>query len=122
MIKAHKIRLNLTPPQEAYFYRASGVARFAWNWALEEYERRKAVGQEIDWNEIKKDFRAKIETEFPFVKGVTKCAAEVAISDLRQAINTYNIEMEGVSLLAGSGYISARPVEFAASALKIASM
>jgi len=38
MIKAHKIRLNPTPPKEAYFYRASGVARFAWNWALEEYK------------------------------------------------------------------------------------
>src|SRR6266540_842123 len=89
MIKAHKIRLNPTLPQEAYFYRASGVARFAWNWALEEYKRRKAAGQEIDWNEIKKEFRARIETEFPFVQEVTKCAAEVAISDLRQAINTY---------------------------------
>jgi len=89
MIKAHKIRLNPTSPQEAYFYRASGVARFAWNWALEEYKRRKVAGQEIAWNDIKKDFRARIETEFPFVHEVTKCAAEVTISDLRQAINTY---------------------------------
>jgi len=38
MIKAHKIRLNPAPQQEAYFHRASGVARFAWNWALEEYK------------------------------------------------------------------------------------
>jgi putative transposase len=89
MIKAHKIRLNPTSPQEAYFYRASGVARFAWNWALEEYKWRKAAGQEIDWNEIKKEFRAGIEPEFPFVHEVTKCAAEVAIADLRQTINTY---------------------------------
>jgi putative transposase len=89
MIKAHKIRLNPTSPQEAYFYRASGVARFAWNWALEEYKWRKAAGQEIDWNEIKKEFRAGIEPEFPFVHEVTKCAAEVAISDLRQAVNIY---------------------------------
>jgi putative transposase len=89
MIKAHKIRLNPTSPQETYFYRASGVARFAWNWALEEYKRRKAAGQEIDWNEIKKEFRARIGTEFPFAHAVTKCAAEVAIADLRQAINTY---------------------------------
>jgi len=32
-----------------------------------------------------------------------------------------NIEMEGARLLAGSGYIGVTPVEFAASALKIAS-
>jgi len=89
MIKAHKIRLNPTSSQEAYCYRASGVARFAWNWALEEYQRHKAAGQEVDWNEIKKGFRERIKTEFPFVHEVTKCAAEVAIADLRQAINTY---------------------------------
>src|SRR6266498_1417890 len=89
MIKAHKIRLNPTSVQKTYFYRASGVARFAWNWALDEYKRRKAAGQEIAWNEIKIEFRARIKTEFPFVREVTKCAAEVAIADLRQAINTY---------------------------------
>jgi putative transposase len=89
MIKAHKIRLNPTSSQRVYFYRGAGVARFAWNWALEEYQRRKAAGEEIDWNEIKKAFRAKISTEFSFVREVTKCAAEQAINDLRQAINTY---------------------------------
>jgi putative transposase len=117
MIKTHKIRLNPASPQETYFYRASGVARFAWNWVLEEYKRRKASGQEIDWNEIKKEFRAGMETEFPFE--VTKCAAEAAIADLRQAIN---IEMEGVRLLAGSGYIGVTTVEFAASGLKLDSI
>jgi transposase len=66
MIKAHKIRLNPTSEQKIYFYRASGVARFAWNWALDEYKRRKAAGQKIDWNEIKIEFRARIKTEFPF--------------------------------------------------------
>jgi putative transposase len=89
MIKAHKIRLNPTWEQEAYFYRASGVARFAWNWVLEEYKRRKSAGLKIDWNEIKIEFRAMIKTEFPFVREVTKCAAEVAIADLRRTINTY---------------------------------
>ena len=65
MIKVHKIGLNPTSEQEAYFYRASGVARLAWNWALDEYKRRKAAGQEISWNDIKIEFRARIKTEFP---------------------------------------------------------
>src|SRR5215475_1760382 len=59
MIKARKIRLNPTSSQEAYFYRASGVARTGWNWALEEYKRRKVAGQEICWNEIRQEFRAR---------------------------------------------------------------
>jgi len=45
MIKSHKIRLNPVSHQEVYFYRASGVARFAWNWALDEYERYKDAGR-----------------------------------------------------------------------------
>jgi putative transposase len=89
MIKAHKIRLNPNPEQEEHFYRASGVARFSWNWALAEYKRRKEAGEKIDWNGIKIQFRARIDTDFPFVREVTKCAAEQAINDLRQAINTY---------------------------------
>ena len=56
-----------------------------------------------------------METEFPFVREVRKCAAEAAIADLRQAIS---IEMEGVRLLAGSGYIGVTTVEFAFSGLK----
>ena len=112
MIKTHK---NPTSPQETYFYCASSVAPKGWNWALEEYKRRKATGQEIDCDEIKREFRAGRETEFPFVHEVTKCAAEAAIADLRQAIN---IEMEGVRLLAGSGYIGVTTVEFASSGLK----
>jgi hypothetical protein len=35
---------------------------------------------------------------------------------------TYSIEMEGVSLLAGCGYIGVTPVEFAASGLKLVSI
>jgi|SRR5215813_7230257 len=121
MIKTHKIRLNPTSPQETYFYRASGVVRRGWNWALEEYKRNKATGQEIDRNEIKKEFRAGRRTEFPFVQEFTKCAAEAAIADLRQAINI-EIEMEGVRLLAGSGYIGVTTVEFAAPGLKLVSI
>src|SRR5438093_9124520 len=89
MHKAHRICLNPTPEQEQAFLRAAGIARFAWNWALAEYHRRKEAGEGIDWNAIKKEFRARIDTQFPFVREVTKCAAEEAIADLRRSINTY---------------------------------
>lgn len=87
--KAHVIRLNPTLEQEQYFYRAAGVARVAWNWGLDEYHRIKEAGEKADWNEIKKSFRSSIDAKFPFVREVTKCSAEQAIADLRQAINTY---------------------------------
>jgi len=87
--RAHKIRLNPTPGQEAYFYRAAGIARFTWNWALEQYQAAKQRGEKVDWNEFKKEFRERIDAEAPFVREVTKCAPEQAFADLRQAINTY---------------------------------
>ena len=46
--KAHKIRLNPTPEHAAAFFRAAGVARFAWNWALAEYQRLKSEGKPVD--------------------------------------------------------------------------
>jgi putative transposase len=89
MQKTHRIRLNPTPEQSIAFLRAAGIARFAWNWSLAEYQRLKSEGKTADWNAIKKEFRSRIDTEFPFVREVTKCAPEEAIADLRRAVGTY---------------------------------
>jgi len=89
MRKAHRIRLNPTPEQEVALLRAAGIARFAWNWARAEYKRLKSEGKTADWNALKKEFRSRIDAEFPFVREVTKCAPEEAIADLRNAISTY---------------------------------
>jgi putative transposase len=89
IVRTHKIRLNPTPEQENYFYRAAGVARFVWNWALEEYRNTKALGAQAEWNDLKKYFNEIKYERFPFVAEVTKCAAEQALADLHQAINTY---------------------------------
>jgi len=45
MILAHRIRLVPTADQESYFARACGVARFAYNWALAEWQRQYAAGE-----------------------------------------------------------------------------
>jgi putative transposase len=49
MITAHKIVLDPNPAQENYFARACGTARFAYNWALAEWNRqwREAVGGSV---------------------------------------------------------------------------
>src|SRR3712207_5324974 len=39
MLRAHKIRLNPTPEQQAYFRKAAGTARFVYNWGLAEVKR-----------------------------------------------------------------------------------
>lgn len=39
MILAHKIALAPNNPQGTYFARSAGTARFAYNWALVEWQR-----------------------------------------------------------------------------------
>ncbi|MDL2410955.1 helix-turn-helix domain-containing protein, partial [Rhizobium calliandrae] len=39
MLIAHRIALDPTDKQGTYFARASGTARFAWNWALAQWQR-----------------------------------------------------------------------------------
>jgi putative transposase len=45
MNRTHKIALDPTTEQEAYFWRACGVARFTYNWGLAEWQRQYAEGQ-----------------------------------------------------------------------------
>jgi len=45
VMKAHRIRLNPTKEQEDYFNRASGTARFAYNWGLARWNEMFATGE-----------------------------------------------------------------------------
>ncbi len=39
MLRSHKIRLVPNQEQAVYFAKACGTARFAWNWAVAEWNR-----------------------------------------------------------------------------------
>ena len=58
MILAQRIRLNPTADEESYFRRAAGTARFAWNWALAEWNDRYDLGANPDAGEIKHYFNS----------------------------------------------------------------
>lgn len=87
---AHKIQL--LPNQEAlrYFRRASGVSRFAWNWALAYSQEQYAEGNPITngyalrnhFNSIKRD-------QFPWAQEVTKWASQKPIEDLGRAFKNF---------------------------------
>lgn len=95
MLIAHRIALDPTNVQRTHFARASGVARFAWNWALAEWQRQymarkenPSVPQPSDaglrrqLNSIKRD-------QFPWMFDVTKCAAQEAIIDLGTTFRSF---------------------------------
>jgi len=66
MIKAHKIRLNPTPEQAAYFAKAAGTSRFVWNWALAEWDRQYQAGQKPTALKLKKQFNEIRREQFPW--------------------------------------------------------
>ena len=95
---AHKIELIPTTAQQEYFAKACGVSRFAYNWALanwnKQYKDWKEAEVEAKKNgtinnlskpkeyELRKQFNAIKSEQYPFVTEITKCAVQQSIKDL----------------------------------------
>lgn len=94
MLIAHRIALDPTNKQRAYFVRASGVARFAWNWALAEWQRQYAARSEDSSLPqpseagLRRQLNGLKREAFPWMFEVTKCAAQEAIIDLGGAFRS----------------------------------
>jgi putative transposase len=86
---AHKICLQPTFSQETYFWRAAGVARFSYNWALTEWNRQYAAGEKPSAAKLKAQWNAIRTEQFPWSKEVTKCASGDAIMNLGMAFNNF---------------------------------
>jgi putative transposase len=56
MLLAHRIRIDANATQRDYFARAAGTARRVWNWALAEWQRQAALGQNPNAMALKKQF------------------------------------------------------------------
>jgi putative transposase len=95
VILAHKIALDPKPEQKVYFARAAGTARFAWNWALSEWQR-----QYAEWREyrcgpkpseaaLRRQLNALKADTFPWMTEVTKNAPQQAIKNLGTAFTNF---------------------------------
>src|SRR5262245_46789071 len=90
MQRAHKIRLNPTPEQAAYFRKASGTMRFVFNWGLKEVKRALDEGRQPEHVlALKKRFNAMKRETFPWVYEVTKCAVEGGFERLSAALANF---------------------------------
>jgi putative transposase len=95
MLIAHKIALNPNNAQATYFARAAGVARFAYNWALDQwqkqYEAHKANPALPKPNQmaLRRQLNAIKRERFPWMMEVTKCAPQMAIIQLGQAFENF---------------------------------
>ena len=91
---AHKIKLNPTPEQEAYFRQAVGCARFVWNWV---------VAQWLEGNEqknapspiaLKKQFNVIKYEEFPWMKDIHRDAHSQPFANFSKAVNDYFADLK----------------------------
>ena len=89
MILAHRIQLDPNNKQRTYLAKASGVARFAYNWALAEWKNLHEAGEKTSEGLLRKKLNAIKRELFPWMLEVTKCAPQLAIKDLGKAFNNF---------------------------------
>ena len=108
VIRGQIIELNPNNKQATYFKKACGVARFAYNWALVEWQKQyqedKAYRENCEQSnltidesqlnlpshgKINKLFNAIKREQFPFVMEITKCAPQIAIQQLGDAYKRF---------------------------------
>jgi putative transposase len=89
MVRAHKIRLHLTPEQAVYFAKAAGTARFVWNWARAEWNRQYEAGEKPTALKLKKQFNEIRREQFPWTWEVTKNASDQPFLDLGKAFTAF---------------------------------
>lgn len=68
MMRSHKIRLNPTQSQSEFLERCCHANRFAFNWALARWNEIYGQGGKPNIFAIVKEFRSKIDTEFPWIR------------------------------------------------------
>uniref|UniRef100_UPI0025CE3805 helix-turn-helix domain-containing protein n=1 Tax=uncultured Thiodictyon sp. TaxID=1846217 RepID=UPI0025CE3805 len=91
MILAHKIALDPNNTQRTYLARAAGTARFAYNWALAQWQEQYQACQDNPLlakpNEaaLRRQLNAIKREQFPWMLEVTKCAPQQAIMQLGEA-------------------------------------
>jgi putative transposase len=95
MLVAHRIRLDPNKVQATCLARAAGVARFAYNWALAEWQRQHAAHQadpaqpKPSQLALRRQLNAVKREQFPWMLEVTKNAPQMAIIQLGQAFENF---------------------------------
>ena len=95
MIRTHKAALDINNKQRTYLSKCAGVSRFAYNWALSEwnsmYEAYKSDSSLPKPNQypLRRRLNSIKREQFPWMMEVTKCAPQEAVIDLGKAWGNY---------------------------------
>ncbi|QQZ28372.1 IS200/IS605 family element transposase accessory protein TnpB [Thiothrix subterranea] len=95
MIISHKIRLDPNNKQATYLAKAAGTARFAYNWALAEWQTQYAAWKNDNSQPkpnqmgLRRQLNAIKREQFPWMLEVTKNAPQMAIIQLGAAFKNF---------------------------------
>src|SRR3990167_2713886 len=89
MLRAHKIELRTNNKQATYFAKASGTARKAYNWALDEWQKQYQAGGKPSEASLRRQLNSIKRKEFPWMLEVTKNAPQMAIMQLGNAFKNF---------------------------------
>ncbi|QUV84244.1 RNA-guided endonuclease TnpB family protein [Chloracidobacterium aggregatum] len=95
MLTAHRIALDPNNRQATWLARAAGTARFAWNWALDQWQQQYAAWKADNRRPrpseaaLRRQLNAIKREQFPWMLKVTKCAPQMAIIQLGQAFENF---------------------------------
>ncbi len=95
MIISHKIRLDPNNRQATYLAKAAGTARFAYNWALAEWQTQYAAWKDDNTQPkpnqmpLRRQLNAIKRDQFPWMLKVTKNAPQMAIIQLGIAFKNF---------------------------------
>jgi putative transposase len=89
MLLAHKIELKTNNKQATYCAKASGVARKAYNWALDEWQKEYQAGGKPSEAALRRKLNSIKREKYPYMLEVTKNAPQMAIIQLGQAFQNF---------------------------------
>ena len=89
MTISHKIELIPNNKHNAYFKKAFGCSRFAYNWGLAKWQEYYKQGVKKTHLDLKKEFNAIKKEQFPFVYEVTKYATQQPFLNLNLAFQKF---------------------------------
>lgn len=95
MLLAHKIELRANNKQITYFAKASGTARKAYNWALNEWRKEYQAGGKPTEAALRRKLNSIKKEQFPWMCEVTKNAPQMAIIQLGQAFQNFFAKKAG---------------------------
>jgi putative transposase len=89
IVMSHRIELKPTKIQEALFGQCVGASRFAYNWALAEWQRQFAAGEKPNEAELRRQFNAIKPVEFPWILDLPKSVPQQAIKNVGRAYRRF---------------------------------